>query len=160
MKESNSIKEKPTTVMQTKDENFFEVDCTIVDRDGIEKERKPTWKVAKLSLKKYLEEERKEEYKQKEMQTKIFQNQSHKCNSKAKQSLTPSKAASIISILGQMAESRAKVCKRTGNMEFPIIRFITQTIYVFLIKKILPQTISPFLLVPLTLFTKGMRHLK
>ena len=45
-------------------------------------------------------------------------------------------------------------------MSSPIIRYITQNLHVFLIKKIPPQTIRSFLLVTVTFFPKGMWHLK
>ena len=66
---------------------------------------KQIWMKVKTCLKKGVKERRREVYYQKEMQSTIKE-QNQQCNLGLKQNLTPAKAASIMSMLEQMVETR------------------------------------------------------
>ena len=95
VKENNAIIDEAVKVMMEIDKTLtFIENNVILEGEVLELEWKPTWKKVKAELKK-----RMETYEQKELQSDLYRRQEQECHLWLKQTLTPRKTASIMTVI-------------------------------------------------------------
>ena len=106
-KDCNSIKDEIILTIQTKGKTIqFEGEDMKLEGKILGRELKAIWKQVKQCFKKCSEEKRLKQYRKKEMQSEIYKKTRQKVQYMT-MSLTPRKTSAIMSVLEQMAETRA-----------------------------------------------------